>query len=290
MKFSRCNSVIITALFLINFSFMLAGCDGTEELASSTDDETTSSDDVDTSDSIIVDEWDIVTGENSADLVDSYSFTTLIIDLDTMVVTSDSDSLVIDSGTAGEVQVSLDGETIITLTEETFGVMPVSESPEDMLIEYALYSGFDQTVTIFSDYDFKLSLNSINISSTDGPAINIQSKQREFIELPDSSYSTLSDTTNWSDRYLDDGDEMDLKGTVFSEGPIIFYGEGALDITANKKHVLASDDHVRLQESSISITSYNKDGVRCNDAFIMDSGVLYIGMGVRRGWRYRYPG
>jgi hypothetical protein len=146
-----------------------------------------------------------------------------------------------------------------------------------MLIEYALYGGFDQTVTIFSDYDLKLSLNSINISSTDGPAINIQSKQRAFIELPDSSYSTLSDTTTWSDRYLDDGDEMDLKGTIFSEGPMIFYGAGALDITANKKHALASDDHVRVQESSISITSYNKDGVRCNDAFIMDSGVLYIG-------------
>jgi hypothetical protein len=278
MKSIKFNSPLKSSLPLLICILALVGCDGYDDNASSEggDSSSSSTTTINTSNSITVGEWDIVSGENDADLVDNYSFETLEIDLDSVTVSSRSSSLVVDSSSSDATVVTLDGDTIITITEETYGITIESYAPEDALIEFSLYGGFSQTVTIYSVYDFKLSLNSVTIASSDGPAINIQSKQRAFVELPDSSSSTLSDTTTWSDRYLDDGDEMDLKGTIFSEGPLIFSGNGNLDIIANKKHALASDAHVRLGEGSIIITSYNKDGVRSNDAFIMDGGDLDI--------------
>jgi hypothetical protein len=274
MKSIKFNSSLKSLTLVLTIILMLTGCNGADEFTSLSGSDSSST--VDTSDSITVGEWDIVSGENDADLVENYSFNTLVIDLDSMSVSSRSSTLVVDESSSDATSVTLDGDTVITITEETYGITIESYAPEDLLIEFSLYGGFSQTVTIYSEYDFKLTLNSVTIDSSDGPAINIQSKQRAFIELPDSSVNTLSDTNTWSDRYLDDGDEMDLKGTIFSEGPLIFSGNGSLSITANEKHALASDGHVRLREGSIAIESYNKDGVRSNDAFIMDDGDLAI--------------
>jgi hypothetical protein len=278
MKSLKFHNSLKSSLSFLLLVLALVGCDSSDEHTSleSSDDSSTSTTTTTTTDSITVGEWDIVSGENEADLVENYSFETLTIDLDSITVSSDSSSLVVDSSSSDAIRVTLDDDTIITITEEAYGITIVSNSPEDSLIEFSLYGGFSQTVTIYSEYDFKLSLNSITIASNDGPAINIQSKQRAFVELPNGATNMLSDTTTWSDRYLDSGDEMDLKGTIFSEGPLIFSGNGSLEITANKKHALASDAHVRLREGSIAIASYNKDGVRSNDAFIMDDGELDI--------------
>jgi hypothetical protein len=231
----------------------------------------------------VEDAWNIDTGHNDADLVENYSFETIEIDLDTLTVTSDSSVLIVNDGANGATEVLLNGETVISISEDDYGVTIDSTAPSSTLIEYALYGGYSQTVTIYSKKDFKLSLNSVTISSNDGPAINIQSNDRAFVELAAGSTNTLSDGTTWSDRLLPDGDEMDLKGTVFSEGGLIIRGSGSLDVTANTKHAIASDDHVRLREGTVVLNAYEKDGVRVNDAFVMDGGNLTISSSVGRG-------
>jgi hypothetical protein len=269
----------IASLLPLFLTLAVAGCNSTDTLSevSSSEDTSTSTS---TSTSTEVDstsgDWDILSGENDADLEENNNFNTLYIDLSSLTVTSGSSDLVVGSASEGVIPVTLDDTTVVTITEETYGITIESVVTEDTLIDYKLSGGFSQTLTIYSDTDFKLTLNSVTISSTDGPAINIQSKQRTFVELADNSTTTLSDTTTWSDRYLDSGDTMDLKGTIFSEGPLIFSGTGNLDITANKKHAICSDGHVRQREGSIIIASYNKDGIRTNDAFILDDGDLTI--------------
>lgn len=231
----------------------------------------------DDSPSVVIDDsWDIKTGKNSADMVENYSFEAISIDLNSMTVTSNSSTLIVGSKSGGVTPITLNGTTVATVTEETYGVTIDSTSPDDTLIEFALHGGYNKTVTFYSDNSFKISLNSIAIDSSDGPAINIQSKQRAFVFLPNGSTNTLTDTTTWSDRTHPDGDEMDLKGTIFSEGPLIFSGTGSLAVTAAKKHALASDGHVRIREGGITLTTYKKDGIRSNDAFILDDGNLTI--------------
>jgi hypothetical protein len=223
-----------------------------------------------------VDEWNIDTGYNSADLEDNYTFETIAIDLDSLTVSSDSSEFVVVSGNDGSYEITLDGETVVTVSEDDYGITVDSTAPSQSLLEFALFGGFSQSITIYSESDFKLSLNSVTITSNDGPAINIQSKERAFVELTTGSVNTLSDGSTWSDRLLPDGDEMDLKGTLFSEGALIITGSGSLDITANTKHALASDAHVRLSGGVVSLKAYEKDGIRSNDAFIMDGGDLGI--------------
>ncbi|MGD9170989.1 MAG: carbohydrate-binding domain-containing protein [Candidatus Thiodiazotropha sp.] len=184
--------------------------------------------------------------------------------------------MAVSGGTNGATEVLLNGETVISISEDEYGVIIDSTAPAETLIEYALYGGYSQTVTLYSKKDFKLSLNSVTIASNDGPAINIQSNDRAFVELTAGSTNTLSDGNTWSDRLLPDGEEMDLKGTVFSEGGLIISGSGSLDVTANTKHAIASDDHVRLREGTVVLNAYEKDGVRVNDAFVMDGGDLNI--------------
>jgi hypothetical protein len=268
----------------------IAGCDGTTDADDKDPDDTGSDDSVNASSSIIVGDWDIVTGENSADLIENYDFTVLDIYLsdDSIVVSSDTDTLAVETLTSEQsssdeettlATVTLEDTTVITISTDTYGINIESTAPEATLIEYALQGGFTQTVTIYSDNDFKLSLNGITINSADGPAINIQSKQRAFIELPENTVSYLyGSQDDWSDRYLDseETEEMDLKATFFSEGPLIFDGAGSLNITAYQKHAVTSDDHVRLVQGSISLTANEKDGIRANDAFIMDGGNLTI--------------
>ncbi|MGD8910214.1 MAG: carbohydrate-binding domain-containing protein, partial [Chromatiales bacterium] len=187
-----------------------------------TSEEDTSDDDEDTdSDDSTVNEWNIDTGYNSGDLIENYTFETIAIDLDSQTVSSTSEDFIVESSDDGTYLVTLDGETVITISEDDYGMLIDSAAPSQSLVEFALFGGFSQGITIYSENDFKLSLNSVTITSNDGPAINIQSKQRAFVDLTQGSVNTLSDGTTWSDRLLPDGDEMDLKGTVFSEGALI---------------------------------------------------------------------
>jgi hypothetical protein len=64
---------------------------------------------------------------------------------------------------------------------------------------------------------------------------------------------------------------------------VIISGNGSLQATANTKHALASDGHVRLRDGTVTLTAYQKDGVRANDAFVMDGGDLGISTSEGRG-------
>ncbi|RCR68167.1 carbohydrate-binding domain-containing protein [Larkinella punicea] len=125
------------------------------------------------------------------------------------------------------------------------------------------------SVKIYSDKKFKLTLNGVNITNADGPAINIQSEKRAFIVLTDNTTNTLADGAT----YTASGTE-DMKATVFSEGQMIFSGNGSLSLKGNYKHAIASDDYIRLISGTITITSAASDGIHTNDAFIADGGTV----------------
>jgi hypothetical protein len=130
----------------------------------------------------------------------------------------------------------------------------------------------DGMLKIYSDKRFNLDLNEVNITNTLGPAINIQSKNKVTVTLVNGTKNYITD----GNTYLT-GTE-DQKATFFSEGQIIFQGNGMLTVISNSQHGICSDDYVRIDNGEINITA-KKDGVHSSDYFEMNGGILNINSG-----------
>ena len=152
-----------------------------------------------------------------------------------------------------------DGNVIITST--------ISEE-----VEYILTGTISNGMfKIYSDKKFILTLNGENITNADGPAINIQSGKKVTVNLTEGTINTLTD----GKKYADSGSE-DMKGCFFSEGQLIFNGEGALYVQGNKKHGICSDDYLLVNSGNITITGAASDGIHANDYIRIDGGSVTV--------------
>ena len=116
-------------------------------------------------------------------------------------------------------------------------------------------------------------LNGVSITNPDGAAINNQSKKRTFIVLNDGTKNYLTDGTNYSDAT----DDEDMKACFFSEGQLVFSGAGYLEVDANCKAGIRSDDYVRtLPKTNIYVDASSGNGIRGNDAVIVTGGVINV--------------
>lgn len=199
-------------------------------------------------------EGSVETGADEDDLVENSTFSnTVTIDFGTTVTITNPLS-------ASGVTVTQTGSdiTITSTVKEVAYVLSGTTS--------------DGSIKIYSDNKFKLTLNGVAITNSDGPAINIQSSKRAFVVLEDNTTNTLTDGTAYAAAINDE----DMKGTLFSEGQIIFSGAGALSVKGNYKHAICSDDYVRVRSGNITITGAVTDGIHANDAFIADGGTFTI--------------
>ena len=187
------------------------------------------------------------------DYVENSDFTTII------QVSYDNTTAVI-NGSAEGVEVTIDGADV-TVNSSVKG------------IEYVLTgTSSDGCFKVYSDKKFKLTLNGLTLTNDDGAAINIQSKKRIFVELADGTTNNLTDGSKYNKV-----DDEDMKGTFFSEGQLIFSGKGILNVTGKGKHGIASDDYVRFRPGNvINISASAGNGVKANDAIIIEGGVLNV--------------
>ena len=190
------------------------------------------------------------TGDDSSDFVDNETWSSTI-------------SLVWD-GTDVTVTGSADG---VTVTHSN-GYVTVTSSAKH--IEYALSGSGTGQLSIYSDYKFKLSLNGLTLSCSDGPAINNQCSK--------TCYAVLGGTNSLSDGSSYASSSKDRKAAFFSEGQLCFSGAGSLTVTGNYKHALASDDYIRLCSGtgSIALTAKVSDGMHANDGIIINDGTLTV--------------
>lgn len=191
--------------------------------------------------------------DDENDQVDNSSFSsTVTVSFDNTVTVSNPMS---DNGVS--VRISGGQVTIVSTAEE---------------IEYVLSgSTTNGMVKIYSDYKFKLTLDGVSITNPSGPAVNIQSHKRVFVQLNDNTQNILTDGSS----YATNGSE-DQKAAFFSEGQLIFNGNGSLTVNGNNKHAICSDDYVRIYEGNFMLTSKVSDGIHTNDAVVIDGGTLRI--------------
>ena len=142
----------------------------------------------------------------------------------------------------------------------------------------------DGSFKLYSVYKCQLTLDGVTLHNPIGSAINIQSGKRIFVVLSDGKVNSLSDDENYA---LVDGEAM--KGTFFSEGQLIFSGQGRLEVESNYRHGICSDDYLHVRSGNIVVSKSVRDAMHCKDYFIGDGGNVTLhatddGIDVKRGY------
>jgi trimeric autotransporter adhesin len=201
-------------------------------------------------------------------------------DTDTTAITDDFETntqsvnyenavtIVYDSVTATITNPLAESGVAVTVTG---GDVVVTSTIMDTEVNYIL-SGVipDGSLKLYSDYKFKLIFNGVAIANNDGPAVNIQSGKKASVELVAATHNRLVDGTTYASS------EEDQKGTFFSEGQIVFEGNGDLLLYGRAKHAIASDDYVSVKAGDIKIVTAASDGIHANDYVSVSGGTLDI--------------
>lgn len=147
----------------------------------------------------------------------------------------------------------------------------VVNSSLDQKINYVLAGSGTGSFKLYSVKKQTLQLNGLTLTSADGPAFNIQSKKKTTIQTMAGTTNTLADAAT----YTAYGDE-DMKGTLFSEGQLVFEGSGTLNVSSVYKHAIVSDDYISIEDGTVVVTSAATDGLHANDYFEMSGGALTV--------------
>ena len=171
---------------------------------------------------------------------------------------------------SGNASVSGDESGIVSIN----GNDVIATNNTDQVIKYVLTGETsDGFFKLYSTKKQAIVLNGVSITNPDGAAINNQSKKRTFIVLNDGTKNYLTDGANYSDAT----DSEDMKGCFFSEGQLIFSGSGYLEVDANCKAGIRSDDYVRtMPKTNIWVDASSGNGIRGNEAVIVTGGVVNI--------------
>lgn len=135
------------------------------------------------------------------------------------------------------------------------------------------------SLKISSAKKFTLLLNNITITNPSGPAINIQCRKTTTITMLNGTVNTLTDGAIYNDTIINESGMIEEQdAALFSEGPLIFQGNGVLVINGrgSGKHGLCSDDFIQINGGEIAINSATKDGIHANDGITITKGSLKV--------------
>ena len=219
------------------------------------------------------------TGSSSVETPD-IAFDESFLDEGTETIPSDDNDYCENSSWSHKVYVTYsssgatvtDGDNAVTATVSGGHVTVTSQTKE---VEYVLSgTSSDGSLKIYSDYKHKVTLEGVTLTNPSGAAINDQCSKSMYVVLSDGTENALTDGSTYTTT-----DDEDMKGTLFSEGQIIFSGSGTLDVTAVGKNGIASDDYIVFRPGNvINITASASNGVKANDGVTVRGGVLNIGV------------
>ena len=183
-------------------------------------------------------------------------------DPDTTQTFTDGLTIVWD-GSNATVEGNVEG---VTLTSNENGYVVVTSTVKG--IKYALSGSGTGQFKLYSDYKYELLFNGLTLTCSNGAPVNSQCKKAGYIVLSGTNVLTDSKTYASSDE--------DQKAAFFSEGQLIFSGEGTLTVHGNYKHALASDDYIRIKEGVLNLNATASDGMHANDGIYIEGGTITV--------------
>jgi hypothetical protein len=119
-----------------------------------------------------------------------------------------------------------------------------------------------------------LVLKGLDLTNKSGAAISNQSHKRTFVVL-EGSNKLADGSVNASGDYTDQAADEDCKAAFFSEGQLVFSGNGSLTVTATGKGGITSDDYLRfLGPQTVSVSSTAGHALRGKDGITVDDGTI----------------
>jgi len=164
------------------------------------------------------------------------------------------------SGAGDNLSVSVSGN----------GVTITNNGEEKVIYELSGTTG-DGFLKLYGAKKQAIVLNGVSITNSSGAAINNQNKKRTFVVV--NGNNSLVDGAS----YTSTPSEEDEKATFFSEGQLVFSGNGTLEVTARGKSGISSDDYVRFMSSpTVRVNSEAGHGVRGKDYIAVSAGTMDI--------------
>ena len=168
------------------------------------------------------------------------------------------------SGSGATVSGDIDG--IITVSGND---VTVNNTTDEKIIYYLTGTASDGYFKVYSSKKQAIVMDGLSLTNRNGAAINNQGKKRCFVVVKGTN--SVADGSS----YTDTPSSEDEKAAIFSEGQLIFSGDGTLTVTATGKAGITSDDYVRFMSSpTIKVISSAGHGIRGKDAVIVSNGVL----------------
>lgn len=171
------------------------------------------------------------------------------------------------SGTNDDFDVTINGNDVtIVYSGDSIVMYTLSGSAGNGF--FKLYSSNTQVVT----------LNNLNLTHQNGAAINIQGPKSEPNDgsptyLIVKGSNTLADGSSYTSTPANE----DEKAAVFSEGPLVFSGNGSLAVNATGKSGIISDEFVYFRSSpTIKVSSSAGHGIRGKDYVVITGGILDV--------------
>lgn len=139
-----------------------------------------------------------------------------------------------------------------------------------------LLSGTLTAGNIIVDSDDKenvrLIFNGVEISNSTTTPLYIKNAEKTIVTLVDGTENTLSDGENY---ILDDENNNEPNGTIFSKDDLVINGLGSLTINANYNHEIQSKNLLKIISGNIDIIS-NGDSIIGKDGVIVKEAVINI--------------
>ena len=169
--------------------------------------------------------------------------------------------------------VSISGDTKGYVTTSGADVTVNAATSSDSLLLVLSGTTTNGSLLIFREKQFGIKLNGVSITNNDGPAINNQCGKALFMEIADGTTNTLTDGDSYNESV-----SYQQKGTLFSEGQILFSGSGTLNVTGNYKNAIACDDYIIIDQATITANTTAGNGIKVNDGLWINGGTLNIGV------------
>ncbi len=128
-------------------------------------------------------------------------------------------------------------------------------------------SSTDGSLTYNGTLKATFRLNGLELTSGNGPALNIMDGKRINLILTEGTSNTLADAAGGTH-----------KGALYCKGHMEVSGEGSLTVTGNTAHAISVNEYLQLKKStgSITIGGAEKDAIHCGQYFLMNGGTINI--------------